>query len=299
MITDWFRRRLTRRTTHTPVPQPASAAPKAPALSTVPLQGPSQWYPACEPVSDAERAVLEARGLPVPERWIDQWPHPVPCRRHGPDPAHDNVTRRPFPPRLGPPPALPVARRLADGTGLYHLWEDGGGLRRDHFHCHCPPADEADLGDPVPAVLVPHSQKCWPRERGWSTYVPRIPRLRFGPLVRQWPHRVIPREYVWWRLYEVQDGRCALCWHPPNVIDHDHESGAVRGLLCWACNGQEGLYNTARLVCVHEPPYCFDDYRSAPPAVSFAWIWPVSPTNGRPLDTFRHADWPRVAVPAR
>jgi hypothetical protein len=45
------------------------------------------------------------------------------------------------------------------------------------------------------------------------------------------------------RMLEVQDGRCAIChgddprsrtkqWH----IDHNHETGIVRGLLCGPCN---------------------------------------------------------------
>jgi hypothetical protein len=41
------------------------------------------------------------------------------------------------------------------------------------------------------------------------------------------------------RLYAAQDGRCAICIEPFEVtphIDHDHESGEVRGLLCRGCN---------------------------------------------------------------
>lgn len=36
-------------------------------------------------------------------------------------------------------------------------------------------------------------------------------------------------------------GRCAVCGSGPSlVLDHDHGTGYVRGLLCVACNGAEG-----------------------------------------------------------
>jgi hypothetical protein len=40
------------------------------------------------------------------------------------------------------------------------------------------------------------------------------------------------------RMYAEQQGRCAICLdeHPELAVDHDHESGAVRGLLCRCCN---------------------------------------------------------------
>lgn len=41
-------------------------------------------------------------------------------------------------------------------------------------------------------------------------------------------------------LHEVQNGKCAVCHRvPPKrglVIDHDHDTGMIRGLLCPACN---------------------------------------------------------------
>jgi hypothetical protein len=38
-------------------------------------------------------------------------------------------------------------------------------------------------------------------------------------------------------LFESSDGLCALCYEQPaKVIDHDHETGAVRGALCHQCN---------------------------------------------------------------
>lgn len=38
-------------------------------------------------------------------------------------------------------------------------------------------------------------------------------------------------------LFESSDGLCALCYEAPAThIDHDHETGKVRGALCQPCN---------------------------------------------------------------
>jgi len=46
-------------------------------------------------------------------------------------------------------------------------------------------------------------------------------------------------------MLELQRGGCAICGRPEPEggslhVDHDHETGAVRGLLCFRCNGALG-----------------------------------------------------------
>lgn len=49
------------------------------------------------------------------------------------------------------------------------------------------------------------------------------------------------------RMLEDQGGLCAICRREPDqrslAIDHDHESGAVRGLLCFPCNAGLGSFS--------------------------------------------------------
>lgn len=47
---------------------------------------------------------------------------------------------------------------------------------------------------------------------------------------------ITPEDYE--RMFAEQQGRCAICHaeDPRLVVDHDHATGAVRGLLCHSCN---------------------------------------------------------------
>jgi len=47
------------------------------------------------------------------------------------------------------------------------------------------------------------------------------------------------------QLLSNQDSKCAICRRPPGrqylAVDHDHETGEIRGLLCGTCNRALGL----------------------------------------------------------
>ena len=61
----------------------------------------------------------------------------------------------------------------------------------------------------------------------------------------------------WHALWEEQDGKCALCRtdkfgkYGPHV-DHDHETGIVRGILCHSCNVELGSYEKLLSHATHE-----------------------------------------------
>ena len=67
-------------------------------------------------------------------------------------------------------------------------------------------------------------------------------------------------------LFAAQGGVCAICGRPPVgkrlAVDHNHETGAVRGLLCSNCNRALGLLqddesvvaSAARYLAAREAP---------------------------------------------
>lgn len=67
-------------------------------------------------------------------------------------------------------------------------------------------------------------------------------------------------------LLQQQGGTCAICRRPPRDdislhVDHDHETGARRGLLCFRCNNSLGdleddpdlLRRAAAYLDAHDP----------------------------------------------
>lgn len=64
----------------------------------------------------------------------------------------------------------------------------------------------------------------------------------------------------------AQEGKCAICKKPPEgktrwgklLIDHDHETGAVRGLLCSHCNTALGYMEDDPHILVAAAKYVMD-----------------------------------------
>jgi len=48
-----------------------------------------------------------------------------------------------------------------------------------------------------------------------------------------------------WNMYDSQNGKCAICLQDiaaeNSAIDHNHDSGKIRGILCKSCNRGIGL----------------------------------------------------------
>jgi len=71
----------------------------------------------------------------------------------------------------------------------------------------------------------------------------RSPRLRLGDYLLS-KYGLTLAQYD--RMLENQDGRCAVCQALPKAgqrlhVDHDHETGVVRALLCGPCNTALGI----------------------------------------------------------
>lgn len=58
----------------------------------------------------------------------------------------------------------------------------------------------------------------------------------------RWKYGISNDDYL--LMLKIQDGRCLICERSglKLVVDHDHSTGEVRGLLCSNCNTALGLF---------------------------------------------------------
>ncbi len=54
----------------------------------------------------------------------------------------------------------------------------------------------------------------------------------------------------YYTILEKQEGKCAICGQAPELrrlsVDHSHETGRIRGLLCHLCNVMLGFARDSR-----------------------------------------------------
>lgn len=116
-----------------------------------------------------------------------------------------------------------------------------------------------------------------------------------------------PREYHLLRKYGIteeqyneillhQKGCCAVCHEPPKrfgpklAVDHDHTTGAIRGLLCFRCNKfVVGRHRDGRLLRAAA------DYLDSPPT---GWYAPKKKVRKRVRknSSTRHRNSPKRRV---
>ncbi len=66
-------------------------------------------------------------------------------------------------------------------------------------------------------------------------------------------------------LKRQQGGKCAICRERvPDVVDHDHETKEIRGLLCHPCNKGLGMFRENGLTLVNAALYLAKESRLGP-----------------------------------
>lgn len=69
------------------------------------------------------------------------------------------------------------------------------------------------------------------------------------------------------RMFDKQGGMCAICFGPPKsgrrmAVDHDHDTGAIRGLLCNTCNLAIGHLRDDPMIVASAAVYLMESARA-------------------------------------
>lgn len=119
-------------------------------------------------------------------------------------------------------------RRRANGHQLRH---DRGPTPKGHRFC-----SSCQRFIPIPDWFSNRGSKT-----GLSSYCKACMRVKCAEsyLKRRHGLSTSTRE----QIHESQNGVCAICHDAPAVhVDHDHDSGHIRGLLCFNCNAGLGQF---------------------------------------------------------
>ncbi len=84
----------------------------------------------------------------------------------------------------------------------------------------------------------------------YNTYMREVNKERY-PTSRLQRYNMTLEQHT--SMLERQNNLCALCDKPPNgkrplVVDHCHDTGKVRGLLCYGCNRLMVLLDSPKLL---------------------------------------------------
>lgn len=108
--------------------------------------------------------------------------------------------------------------------------------------------------------------------------------MREIPACMSWPLPLTDDAADEFQMQRWQAGRCAMCdkTGSPLVLDHDHDTGLIRGYLCRSCNTQEGFgrhlprfirwrngWNPARLMGIEEQYILLNGLTEAQMAAAF------------------------------
>lgn len=90
------------------------------------------------------------------------------------------------------------------------------------------------MASPRPKPLTPKEKRAQARARADAAHDKYVQRT----------YGLAPGEYQ--RMLEAQEHRCAMCSRLARrrrlAVDHDHNTGRVRGLLCYLCNKYLGQW---------------------------------------------------------
>jgi len=99
-----------------------------------------------------------------------------------------------------------------------------------------------------------HKHECNARSKAYN----RNNKDRMRSAMRRKKYNISEFQYA--QLMVKQGGKCAICKTPADectvlCIDHDHEKGIVRGLLCSTCNRAIGLFKDNPLILIAAADY--------------------------------------------